>query len=318
MLFRRGAVVIVESDAVAWLRTLADGSVDLVATDPPYNTGNDFGEFTDKHDDYIGFMREFAVECRRVLAPTGILSVQCDRRSDAQLRVLLDDVFGYTNFMNAITWRRSTSLQTSQFPPKRFPATTDQIIVYAMSAKSRLKPWRTPAAHEVDLLFPYTSADGRRYNWNGHLGMSGSNLRGRTRSPALFEWRGQPPPRFGWALTREKLDALYAAGDIVDDGRRLKRRCYMRAEGVMVGDLWDDIPPALGNERVGYPTQKPAALYERIVRASSNVGDLVVDPFCGSGTTLLAAKRLGRRWAGCDLNPRAVALANRRVGEILC
>ena len=310
-------MTVTHSPAQRWLLTLTDESVDLIATDPPYNTGRDFDAYDDRWDsasDYIGEKRAVAVELHRVLKPTGSLYLQCDWHSDAYLRLMLDEVFGIANFRNAIYWVRNTALMANQFSPRRYSTHTDTILFYAKSEAARVKPYKVLTLDEQVNKYPHVADDGRRYNWDGKMTLVGFHNIARDRSK--FEWRGHKPAN-GWRMTRENLDAEFASGDIIDDNGTLRRRNYMRPEGDLIGNLWDDIKPALGNKRVGYPTQKPIDLYERIIDASSAPGDLVIDPFAGSGTTLIAAKRLGRRFAGCDISSEAVELANRRLTEIL-
>ena len=309
--------MITQSDARAYLATLDTESVDLIATDPPFNTGRDFDAYDDRWDglqDYIGFMRGITRECHRVLKPTGSLYIQCDWHADAYLRVVLDDQFGIANFRNAIYWVRNTALMANQFAPRRYATHTDTILFYAKSESARVKPYRAMTLPEQVAKYPHVADDGRRYNWEGKMTLFGFHNIARDR--AKFEWRGRKPAT-GWRLSRAVLDAEFESGDIIDDNGTLRRRNYMRPEGELIGNLWDDIKPALGGKRVGYPTQKPVDLYERVISASSAPDDLVVDPFAGSGTTLIAAKRLGRRFAGCDINAEAVDLANRRLTEML-
>ena len=311
--------MIAQSEARKWLATLADESVDLVATDPPYNTGNDFGDYDDRYnrDEYLAMMREVITHLRRVLKPTGSMYLQCDWHMDAELRLLCDDVFGRSNFRNAVIWPRSHQIMNSQHAPKRMSVMTDTIFLYAKSPDAKLRPYIPMTNEFIVRQYPCVEEDGRRYNWQGKLGHLGFRLlSGRTN---MFEYRGFKPPANGWRLTAETMDELFERGDIALMNGRLKRKQHQPEEGLMIGSLWSDIEPinTLSNARVGYATQKPIALYERMISFSSVEGDLVIDPFCGSGTTLLAAKRLQRRWAGCDVNPKAVAIATKRICEQL-
>lgn len=131
-----------------------------------------------------------------------------------------------------------------------------------------------------------------------------------------YEWRGfRNPHPSGWRLSKERLEEEFQKGNIVirPDGK-LERRKYLKDyKGVPVGNLWDDIPPATGNERTGYPTQKPLRLLERIIKASSNEGDVVLDPFCGCATTCVAAEKLVRNWIGIDISEKAIDLVKSRL-----
>ena len=311
---------IVLADAREWLTSLPDASVDCVATDPPYNTGLDFGAYNDgwqSMDAYVEFMHSVMSEVHRVLQPAGSLWLQCDWHADSYLRVMLDTLFGPDNFRNSICWPRKYGLMSNQHTPRRFPVQLDTILYYAKSDAAMLHPFIGLSLEDQAKMFPHVATDGRRYNWDGSLYLSGFHRKnGNIRDSARFEWRGHTPAN-GWCMSRETLDAEFQRGDIKHSNGTLKRRRYMHPKGKLIGNLWDDIKPRPRNKSAGYPTQKPLALYERIISVSSVEGDLVVDPFCGSGTTLLAAKRLDRRFMGCDVNPEAVNLAKQRIRETL-
>ena len=265
---------------------------------------------------YLCYMAIRILEMHRVLKETGSIYVHIDHTAHAWVKTLMDAIFGYQNFRNCITWQRNIGGNGCQHEPKRWAARTDTILFYAKSKSTRLAPFRDFDSSEADKRFPKVDVNGRRYNTNGQVFRSQSF---ETRPNLCYEWRGFTPPPAGWALKRERLEEEYAKGNVVisKDGK-IERRIYRDTyRGLRIGDLWCDISLARGDERTGYPTQKPVALYERIVKASSQPGDLVVDPFAGSGTTLVAAKGLGRRFAGCDINPDAVMLANQRLNELL-
>ena len=161
-------------------------------------------------------------------------------------------------------------------------------------------------------MFRHTDEGGRRYGID--------NLASPNPRPNLtYEYRGYKPPAKGWAISREKMEQWDREGRLhfpkSPDGRIQRIRYLDELKGEEVPSLWDDIPPigSQAKERVGYPTQKPVALLERIVKASSNQGDVVLDSFCGSGTTLVAAKTLGRKYIGIDQNPEAVRIAQSRL-----
>ena len=309
--------MIVQSDARAWLAGLEDESVDLVATDPPYCTGYNFEAYSDQWDSrdaFIDFMREWVAEAHRALKPTGSLYIQCDWRADAYIRVMLDEVFGDANFRNSIAVKKQFNPMTSQFNRRvGYGVKFDTIFFYAKSKQARCHPFDKLSLKESIAKYPHLSEDGRRYNWNARLHLSAFNQVGR-KHRGTFEWHGMRS-EVGWRLSEKSMDEEFERGDIQEVNGTLKRRQYQPEEGELIHNLWDDIKIEQGKGR--YPTQKPLALYERIIKCSSSHGDLVIDPFCGSGTTLLAAKRLGRRWAGCDANADAVALANRRIAELL-
>ena len=221
----------------------------------------------------------------------------------------MDAVFGAENFRNEIVWRRSLA---HNMKTRGFHRVNDIILSYAKTASFQFNTVYTP----------YGPAQLKRYrkDENGRM-YTGQDLTFSSTVPSRqFEWRGtRPPPNRSWGASREQLEAWYAEGRILlkKDGtpRMDGRKVYLDEKpGKPATTNWTDIP-RIGNtakERTGYPTQKPLKLLERIIRASSNEGDLVLDPFCGCATTLVVAERLNREWAGIDLSPLAIKLVDQR------
>ena len=330
-------------DCLAVMRDMDADSVDLIYLDPPFNTGRVWvgangmkfdDNFNSRKDEYVSFnevalhdlfaatmrlannaMRSYLVflaarliEMRRLLKPTGSIYLHCDDTAGAYIKLLMDGVFGIKNYRNTIIWRRSYGKGTNQ-ETKSFGSITDNIYFYGASDKVIVDiPKIEPL---VEPVFPYEDQWGGRYRKVACL-YRDSGLGSRP----TFTWRGYRP-ELGWRVSFENLERMYAEHRIHFTKANIPyRKQYVdEYEGVAVGDLWNDIAVASGNERVGCPTQKPVALLERIIAASSNRGSCVLDPFCGSGTTGIAAVNLGRAFIGIDANADAVKLAQTRLTD---
>ena len=274
---------------------------------------------------YIAFMAQRAVELRRILKPAGSVYLHCDHEANAYLRQMMDAVFGKNNFRNEITWVRHTSQQRgSQHLPKRYSHTTDTILFYAKSREAALSAFMPLTQAERDEKFPLADENGERYYDDSAHIWSTPNMGAR---PNLcYTWRGftNPYPS-GWRLSEETLEEEYRKGNIViiktnkdkpGEGRKLQRRKYERDwRGATRPNLWDDILPAQGRERTGYPTQKPQELARRMIEASSNPGDIVLDCFAGCAYVPVAAEQTGRRWIACDNSPRAWTIIHRQFAK---
>ena len=265
---------------------------------------------------YLAFMSVRIIELHRILKSTGSLYLHCDDTAVAYLVMMMDAIFGRGNRRGYITWKRSQSAaKGSQYVQKSWGRNTDTILHYAKSESAILYGNRSLTEDEVRSKFPKIDEDGRRYNTATPLYCSSTM---GDRPNLCYEWRGYRN-RYpsGWRLSKDRMDEEYQKGNIVirEDGK-LERRAYAdNYAGVPVGNLWDDVPAlsAQAKERTGYPTQKPLALLERIIQASSNEGDVVLDPFAGCATTCDAAERLGREWVGIDLSPKAYDLIRMRL-----
>ncbi|PZU11439.1 DNA methyltransferase [Sphingomonas sp.] len=267
---------------------------------------------------YLAMMAVRLVELHRVLKPTGSLYLHCDPTASHYLKLVLDAVFGPENYRNEITWKRTTTHSDS----KTWSKITDIILFYTKSPEFI---WNTPREiHDeayVTAKYRLNDQDGRgRYRLDNMTSPS-------PRPNMMYEWIGFPFPQMGWRYKRETMQRLHDEGRIwypVDrDGKpdtrrrpQLKRYLEEMAGGV-IGSVWTDIPPlnSQAQERLGYPTQKPIALLERIISASSNPGDVVLDPFCGCGTAVDAAQKLGRRWIGIDVTHLAIGLVEKRLRD---
>jgi len=263
---------------------------------------------------YLAYMAIRLLECRRVLKDTGSLYLHCDHTMGHYLKLLLDRIFGERNFQNAISWQRNDKrAKGNQFARKKFGSNTDTILFYTKSGNYYLNPTMPLDKREAAAKFNKTDEKGRRY----YTGLPVFRSEGMGARPNLcFTWKGfKNPHPSGWRLSKERLDEEYKKGAIVitKDGK-LERRAYLDDyPGLPLDDIWTDISRVLGKTSTGYPTQKPIRLLERIIRASSNKDDLVLDPFCGCATTCVAAEKLGRRWSGIDVSVKAYELVKERL-----
>ncbi|MBS1562537.1 MAG: restriction endonuclease [Bacteroidetes bacterium] len=259
---------------------------------------------------YLSMMAVRLVELRRVLKPTGSIYLHCDPTMSAHLRLVLDSIFGAENFLNEIVWKR-TGAHNSAI---RYGPVHDVILYYSRSKSYIWNQGYVANQEYVDKRYTQTDPQGRRF-YPVSLLAAGTRA-GRSGD----DWRGISVRSSGnhWRYTVDKLDELDEQGDIYwpANGGKPRLKMYLEnAKGQLVQDWWDDIPPinSQAAERLGYPTQKPEALLERIINASSNEGDVVLDPFCGCGTAVAVAQKLNRKWIGIDITHLAVNLIRTRL-----
>jgi site-specific DNA-methyltransferase (adenine-specific) len=260
---------------------------------------------------YLSMMAPRLVELRRVLKPTGSIYLHCDPTASHYLKMLMDAVFGPRFFLNEIVWKRSYGHGDSR---KSIGRSHDTILLYTKTDSYTLN--RFFHVHDPKYLedfFRHEDAKGR-YKLE--------NLTSPSPRPNLtYEYKGYPPPAKGWRVNPKRMAELDRDGRLYfpkkKDGRIMKKVYLHELEGQPMTDIWTDIRllSAHDQERLGYPTQKPEPLLDRIIQASSNPGDVVLDPFCGCGTTVASAQRLGRRWIGIDITALAVALIKTRLRD---
>lgn len=259
---------------------------------------------------YLVMMTPRLVELRRVLKPTGSLYLHCDQTAGHYLRLLLDSTFGKEHFRREIIWKRTSSHNDVR---RNYGATADNVLFYTKGDDYTFHTQYVPYSEEQAVRdYKFIDADGRRY--------STSNLRSPSPRPNLtYEYKGYQPHRNGWTVSLERMEQLDTEGRLLfpeNPEGRIRLKLYLdEMPGVPLENVWTDIPPigSRARERLGYPTQKPQALLERIITASSNPGDVVLDPFCGCGTAVAAAEKLGRQWLGIDITHLAVALMKSRL-----
>jgi adenine specific DNA methylase Mod len=264
---------------------------------------------------YLAMMAPRLVELHRVLKPTGSLYLHCDPTASHYLRMLLDGIFGQKNFVNEISWKRTTTKNDYLQGAINWPRIHDIILYYAKDAE-QCSPFNQPFSEYgedyVESKYSYTDEKGRRYGlWD--LTAPGSGSRGHPQ----YELMGIV--RY-WRYNKEKMNQLVKEGRVIQPkpGSVPRYKRYLdEMKGVAIGDTWDDISAINSQaiERLGYPTQKPQALLERILEASSNPGGVVLDPFCGCGTTIHAAQKTGRQWIGIDVTYLAINLIKHRLED---
>ncbi len=290
---------------------------------------------------YLTMMAVRLLEMKRVLKPTGSIYLHCDPTASHYLKLLMDAVFGSGLYLNEMTWKRSSAHSDTRQGMRRAGKIRDVVLVYTRTDGYVWNPQYMPYTEDyLEAEYRHVAPDRRRYK---ETDVTAAKPGGDTE----YEWRVKRPThektrwsadladeylnpvpgweykavkpyrgRF-WAYSRSNLASFWNEGKLVHRETGMPRLMQFAEDmpGVSLQDLWDDIPPVLGNERIGYPTQKPLALLERIIKASSNEGDLVLDPFCGCATACVAAEQLGRRWAGIDISSKAVELVNMRLKQ---
>jgi DNA modification methylase len=267
---------------------------------------------------YLAMMAPRLQELRRVLKPTGSIYLHCDPTASHYLKLLLDAVFGPKGFQNEIVWKRTTVHSDS----KTWSRVSDTLLFYTKTDRFVWHSLYEPHSDEyVKAKYGQDDLDGRGpYTLHDMTSPS-------PRPNMMYVWKGFPYPAKGWRFQKSTMEKLDRDGRIYypknKDGslntrRRPRLKRYLREmSGLLMGNVWSDINPinSQAQERLGYPTQKPLALLERIIEASSNKGDLVLDPFCGCGTTIDAAQKLGRRWIGIDITHLAINLIRHRLRD---
>ena len=335
---------LVRGDNLEEMRNFPDECIDLIATDPPFNSKRNYfvpfrdargrepdtlvraftdtwtwgeaaedayrhllGEEGGQIGDTIRGVRQFLnetpmmaylvmmavrfVEMHRILKSTGILYLHCDPSASHYLKILLDAVFGPQNFRNEVVWKRR--LDTHNLSKKHMGRNHDIIFFYAKSSEAVYNIQYAPYDPEyIKSHYKYEDVRGK-YRLLPCTNETGGNR--------PYEFRGITR---AWRFSEARMNQMYASDLLVQmraNGPYYYKKYLSDAEGVPLQNLWMDIAPVRGSDSTGYPTQKPIELYTRIIASASNEGDIVLDPFCGCGTTLIAAEKLNRRWIGIDL-----------------
>ncbi len=317
--------VIYCGDNLDQLKKFPDGCVDLIYIDPPFNSNRNYevfwGEtkekrsFEDRHAStqaYIDFMRPRCVELHRVLKKTGSFYYHCDWHASHYVKIMLDQIFGENQFQNEIVWKRTTSHSDAM----RCGNIHDVLFFYSKGDKHTWnKTYQAYNQEYVQTYYRYKDPDGREF-------MS-DNLTGAGDGPArVFGEKGAiaPPPGRHWMFDQAGIDDLLKRNKIFWTRNGVPRLKTYKDEciGMPLNDVWDDIQALRSwhDEKLGYPTQKPLALLDRIIKASSNENDIVLDAFCGCGTALVAAENLGRQWIGIDISPTACRVMAKRLRDV--
>jgi len=316
-------------DNLEQLQKLPDACVDLIYIDPPFNSNRNYevfwGEtkekraFEDRHAStqaYIDYMRPRCVELARVLKNTGSFYYHCDWHASHYVKVMLDQILGENNFQNEVVWKRSSAHSDS----KRYGANHDTVFFYTGGANEWIWNKQYTAYDEQYLEQNY------RYNdEKGRFRVSDMTAN-KPGGDVSYEWTTpdgkvvKPYKGRYWAYSKEKMKQMEQAGQIYyrSTGMPMLKHYLDEMPGVPLQTFWDDIKPVISGseERLGYPTQKPVALLERIIKASSNENDIVLDAFCGCGTALVAAQKLKRQWIGIDISPTACRVMAKRLRDV--
>ncbi len=335
------------------MRGMNSESVDLIYLDPPFNSNRNYaapigseaagaafkdtwtlddvdlawhGEIADQHpalyaiinaaqeahgkgmQSYLIMMGVRMLEMRRLLKPFGSIYLHCDPTASHYLKLLMDAVFDAANFRSEVTWRRANAKGLAF---KGYPNNIDHLLYYSKSSEFTWeRPFRPHDPAYVRKFYRHVEPEtGRRYQLGDLVNPN------QDRPNLTYEFLGVTRV---WRWTKERMEEAYKKGLVVQQrpGAVPRHKRYLdEMKGNPVDTIWDDIKPiqAGSKERVGYPTQKPLALLDRIIRASSNEGDMVLDPFCGCATACVAADRLDRKWVGIDLSPLAAKLVRQRM-----
>ncbi len=319
--------VIYCGDNLEQLAKLPNGCVDLIYIDPPFNSNRNYevfwGEtkekrsFEDRHEStkaYVDFMRPRCVELHRVLKKTGSFYYHCDWHASHYVKVMLDQIFGENQFVNEIIWKRTTSHGDAKQGSKHFGRLHDTIFFYARDPKK--STWNQQyVAHDpayIDSHYRHRDDGGRRFRWDNLTGPGGA-----AKGNPYYEVLGV---KGHWRFSEAKMNDLIAQGRVAipPKGKMPAYKRYLdESKGLPVGTVWDDINPinSQAKESLGYPTQKPLPLLDRIIKSSSNPNDVVLDAFCGCGTALEAAEHLGRQWIGIDISPTACTVMAKRLRD---
>ena len=315
------------------------GKISLIYIDPPFDTGSDFSfnatipDNPETEEDetttfskqpsileqkayrdtwgrglnsYLQWFYETAIFLHELLADNGTIYVHLDWRMVHYAKAVLDEIFGNERFENEIVWQRSLPHGNMDY---KFGASHDTLLRYSKTKDYIWSPQYAPHREEyLRDFYKYTEADGRRYRLI-------SCINPNPNRPNLnYDWRGVKKV---WKFSKARMKSMHEAGLLVysKSGTPSYKGYLDRMRGVPMQDMWTDISPLMGSSRewIEYPTQKPEALLERIIKASSNEGDLVLDCFIGSGTTAAVAEKLGRRWIACDLGRFAIHTARKRL-----
>ena len=321
----------------------AQGGLKLIYIDPPFDVGADFSmdikigddeneeSFTKKPsvieeiafrdtwgkgaDSFISMVYERLLLMRDLLAEDGSIFVHCDTRVNSYIRLVLEEIFGNSNFHNEIIWQRSSSGKTIS---KNLSRDTDTIFWYSKSDNYKINPVYQPLSDTTVAMYNMDDSDGRGKYRLYPLQKTGGPGPETTYDFADNNNKTWKCPRKGWRMRYEKLKALENDGRLYLKGNTLSEKAYWNErdnEGRLANNLWNDISNLQGStpEILGYPTQKPEKLLERIIEMSTDENDLIADFFCGSGTTLAVAEKLGRKWIGSDLGKFSIHTSRKRL-----
>ena len=312
------------------------GKIDLIYIDPPFDSKADYrtkitlpggdveqkptvieqfaysDTWADGTASYLAMIVPRLCLMRELLSSKGSLYVHLDYHVSHYVKAVLDELFGRDNFRSEVVWKRKTGRGQTNHIATEFGTQTDSIFVFSKTAEcifeNPLRPLREEYIRE---MYRFKEADGRIFRIDNLASPS-------YRANLIYDYKGYKPPEKGWAISKEKMAEWDAAGRLYfpssKEGRIQRKRYLDENDGELVQNLWDDISVgSQSNERLNYGTQKPEALLERIIKASSKEGATVADFFGGSGTTAAVAEKLGRRWIISDLGKPACMIMRKRL-----
>jgi DNA modification methylase len=293
--------------------------VKCIYIDPPYNSGAAFEQYDDNlgHSEWLTLIRDRLAVLHGLLRRDGFIFVQMDNREAFRLKILLDEVFGEDNFINDIIWKRRGG---SANPVDRLNNVTDYILWYRKSAESRIEQIFSlddeNTKEYIEQRFVDTDESGRRFY---KTSIGSPNPRPNLR----YEYKGYSPPPNGWSISRELMEKWDSLGKLYfpdDKSQRIYRKIYLdEYQGQPISNLWTDIKVinSMSKERADFDGQKPEALVQRIIKLTTQEGDLVLDCFGGSGTTFAVAHKMNRRWIGIEIGKHAETHIIPRLKNVL-
>lgn len=297
------------------------GKVKLIYIDPPFATESEFNgnlgqkAYSDKSkgSDFIEYLRKRLLVAKELLASDGSIFVHLDWKKSHYIKTVLDEIFGENNFRNEIIWRRK---QATSYATKQFGITTETIFWYSKSENYTFNPEYSKdddnTKKYIKERFIFTDGDGRKY-------MKSPLVNSLYRPNLKYIFQGINPPSNGWLYSEKRMQELFDNGELLipeNEDSRIYRKIYEDSyQGQLVQNIWLDIPIVnpMADERIGYPTQKPEKLLERIIKTASNDNDLIMDFFGGSGTTCAVAEKLGRKWISCDIGKYSFYTQQKRL-----
>ena len=264
---------------------------------------------------YLVMMTARLIELHRVLKPTGSIYLHCDPTASHYLKIVMDTVFGGENFRNEIVWQRTLAKALAS---RKLPNNHDILLCYQKTEKAIWNADSMFQPYDESNLNEKTAKKYKKRDANGRLYRLDNLINPSSDRPNLtYEFLGVTKV---WRWTKERMEKAYKEGLVIQTKPGTvpqQKRFLDEQRGIPLGDIWTDIPPinSQAQERLGYPTQKPLSLLERIIEASSNKGDMILDPFCGCGTAVVAAEKLGRKWIGIDVTHLSISLMKYRLKD---
>lgn len=314
-------------DNLEVLRKIDSESIDLIYLDPPFFSNRNYeviwgdtGEirsFQDRFsggiDHYIAWLKERVQEMHRILKPTGSIFLHCDWHASHYIKAfILDKLFGQQNFRNEIVWKRKGGSALAGM--RELSKATDSIFYFSKTDKYTFNTIHVKNEEYIKEHFTRIDEKGRKF-------MTTVMRSPNPRPNLMYDYKGYKMPPNGWAVSREKMEEMDKMGLLYfpeDTTKQIYKKLYLdEYKGAPINNMWDDVPALKGTSKeiIGYPTQKPEKLLERIIQMASNEGDTVLDPFIGGGTTVAVADKLQRKWIAIDQSVQAIKVTEMRLNN---